>query len=343
MEWLEVTARPATGSAHPRPGSCSSSAACRRRRTPGVRTAAAPPRSSARTSSVARRAPSRFASSSTCCSRLRPDALPAKRRTHRDVVDVDLIDDQPERAEAGDALLGCADDEDVADGAVLQLPGVHLPRPRIGERLLFDREDAVEILVAVERVDPVIDGATGVLGHLVRARRRCRLTYSGRIACGACSPVDDTRAARIAMVPASGGAAGSAIRAASPSMRRITSACARAPSPMNSVGSTAQRFEQHLGQAHDRRSRLRVHLRTAPRTPPRARHRPRWPPVRAVPRNAHASASKPDTPISGFPSANASPCIVAMPMRSPVNEPGRSRPRRRRCRRAGYSRARAAT
>ena len=26
--------------------------------------------------------------------------------------------------------------------------------------------------------------------------------------------------------------------------------------------------------------------------------------------------------MSGFPAANASPCIVAMPIRSPVNEPG---------------------
>ncbi len=41
-----------------------------------------------------------------------------------------------------------------------------------------------------------------------------------------------------------------------------------------------------------------------------------------VSRKACASASNPETPISGFPAANASPCIVAMPMRSPVNDPG---------------------
>ena len=35
-----------------------------------------------------------------------------------------------------------------------------------------------------------------------------------------------------------------------------------------------------------------------------------------------ASASRPDTPIKGLPAANASPCIVAMPIRRPVNEPG---------------------
>ena len=35
-----------------------------------------------------------------------------------------------------------------------------------------------------------------------------------------------------------------------------------------------------------------------------------------------ASASSADTPTSGFPAANASPCIVAIPMRSPVNDPG---------------------
>ncbi len=33
-------------------------------------------------------------------------------------------------------------------------------------------------------------------------------------------------------------------------------------------------------------------------------------------------ASKADIPMSGFPSANASPCIAAIPIRRPVNDPG---------------------
>src|SRR5262245_51672419 len=61
------------------------------------------------------------------------DALTAKRRTDRHVVDMDLIHDQPEGAEPGNALFRRPDDEDVADRAILQLPGVHLLRPRIGE------------------------------------------------------------------------------------------------------------------------------------------------------------------------------------------------------------------
>ena len=75
-------------------------------------------------------------------------------------------------------------------------------------------------------------------------------------------------------------------------------------------------------------------LRRAPRTPRRATRRPTWrcgraghrldAPCRSThPRvNDPASASNAETPMSGFPAANASPCIVAMPMRSPVNDPG---------------------
>src|SRR5262245_65859056 len=93
------------------------------------------------------------------------DAQPAQRGTNRQVVDVDLVDDEPERAEPGYAMFRCADDENMADGAVLQLPRVHLLRPRIGERFLLDRKNAVEILVTTERIDPVPDGATGVIGQ----------------------------------------------------------------------------------------------------------------------------------------------------------------------------------
>ena len=128
-------------------------------------------------------------------------------------------------------------------------------------------------------------------------------------------------------MPASGGAAGAAIRAAVAQRAvRIRSACARAPSPMNSVGTTVAQPVEHAARACSRQARLdfapvhrkrRIHL-AAPRIHPGRDHAR---PVRlAAP--TRASASSPETPINGFPSANASPCIVAMPMRRPVNEPG---------------------
>ena len=42
----------------------------------------------------------------------------------------------------------------------------------------------------------------------------------------------------------------------------------------------------------------------------------------SVSRILNASASSVDTPIHGFPEAKARPFIVALPMRTPVNEPG---------------------
>ena len=46
------------------------------------------------------------------------------------------------------------------------------------------------------------------------------------------------------------------------------------------------------------------------------------PPCSPCARAMRASASNAETPISGLPAAIASPCIVAMPTRSPVNDPG---------------------
>src|SRR5206468_8363326 len=79
-----------------------------------------------------------------------PVTLAAMLRPQRDVVDVNLVEYQPERAEPGDRTLGRADQIDVADRAVLQLPGVHLARPGAGERFPLDVEDTVEIGLAFE-------------------------------------------------------------------------------------------------------------------------------------------------------------------------------------------------
>ena len=124
------------------------------------------------------------------------------------------------------------------------------------------------------------------------------------------------------MVPASGGAAGSAIepprQACGESCRRVARAI-----PDETVWNDRAGLEQHSGRLTTG-APLRVHPRTTPRTPRPARHRPRWPPVRAVPRERATMRQhiEPDTPTNGFPAAKASPCIVAMPMRRPVNEPG---------------------
>ena len=87
----------------------------------------------------------------------RTDASAAELRAHSDVVDVNLVEDKPERTEAGDRTLPGARHEDVADRAVLQLPRVHLARPGIGERLGLDLEHAVEIAVPLEPFDPVAE------------------------------------------------------------------------------------------------------------------------------------------------------------------------------------------
>ena len=144
--------------------------------------------------------------------------------------------------------------------------------------------------------------------------------YRGRIACGACSTVEDNSPARIAMVPANGGAAGSAIRAAPPSMRRIMSACARAPSPINSVERPRSDSSSTSGRLTTGAATSRPFSYNAANTSPR--HASTQVATRSCVPATRTSTSNPDTPINGFPSANASPCIVAIPMRRPVNEPG---------------------
>ena len=113
-------------------------------------------------------------------------------------------------------------------------------------------------------------------------------------------------------------------RAVAECPRESASRRCAAPSPMKSVGRPASRSQQ-LGRRLDRRRLdLAPILVRARRTPRRARHRPTWRHRGAGPARpaTNASASNADTPISGFSVANASPCIVAMPMRRPVNDPG---------------------
>src|SRR6185369_15601889 len=61
-------------------------------------------------------------------------------RTQRDVVDVNLIEHEPERAETGNGTIRRSNNVDMADGTVLQLPCVHLARPRTGERFTLHLE-----------------------------------------------------------------------------------------------------------------------------------------------------------------------------------------------------------
>src|SRR5258705_854629 len=84
-------------------------------------------------------------------------AVPASAilRPERDVVDVNLVEHEPECAKACNGALRRAHDVDVADRAVLQLPRVHLARPGARERFALHLEDAVEVALAVELIDPV--------------------------------------------------------------------------------------------------------------------------------------------------------------------------------------------
>src|SRR5258706_9662096 len=74
-------------------------------------------------------------------------------RPQREIVDVDLIEHQPEGAKPGHATVGRTDNVDVADGAILKLPGIHLARPGAGKRLTLDLEDALEIALPFEQLN----------------------------------------------------------------------------------------------------------------------------------------------------------------------------------------------
>ncbi len=121
------------------------------------------------------------------------------------------------------------------------------------------------------------------------------------------------------MVPANGGAGGSARRAPSPTMRRMVSASSRAPSPMKSVGRTRSASSKTSGRPTIGASTSRPSSYRAANTSPR--HASTHVATRTAPA-IRARASNPEIPTSGFPSANASHCIVAIPIRSPVNDPG---------------------
>src|SRR5258705_2193489 len=116
---------------------------------------------------------------------------PAILRPERDVVDVNLVEHEPECAKACNGALRGAHDVDVADPAVLQLPPVHLPRPWARERFALHLEDAVEVALAVELIDPVrgndVHFTCGAdpCGPWSRASSASdRRTSKGRIACG---------------------------------------------------------------------------------------------------------------------------------------------------------------
>ena len=128
----------------------------------------------------------------------------------------------------------------------------------------------------------------------------------------------------------------------------------RRASPPRAAATGASRPE---GQRRTRH-RVGVRRRRGRRTPRRAAHPSRRRSAAGLPAMAakvdRASASSAEMPTTGLSMAKASPCMVAMPMRSPVNEPGPDghgkqidvgqarRPRRRarvRARRAGARRA----
>ena len=186
-------------------------------------------------------------------------------------------------------------------------------------------------VVAVERLDPVarLIAGRGVARAISRPARRPDAAHTAdewRAAADDAPARSACAGERRQSAPASGGAIGVVKRAASPRIARISASNIAAPSPMKSVGRAAQPLEQQrLGGATVGGSISLPVLVAARRTPRLARRRPRSATSRLsrlARRPRDASASNAETPISGFPAANASPCIVAMPMRSPVNDPG---------------------
>ena len=97
--------------------------------------------------------------------------MPPELRQHRDVIDVNLVEHQPERAERRYRTVIRTHHVDVADVPVLQLPRVHLARPWIAERLRLDAQHAIEIGLTRERLDPERH-ATDVVWHHGRSRRQ---------------------------------------------------------------------------------------------------------------------------------------------------------------------------
>ena len=73
-----------------------------------------------------------------------------------------LRQEEPRGAIAGDGTVERANHEDSSDGRVIELGLVHLASPGTQERLGVDREDAVEIAGTVQQLD---DGERAGVGH----------------------------------------------------------------------------------------------------------------------------------------------------------------------------------
>src|SRR5437762_2491725 len=83
----------------------------------------------------------------------RRNPLPPPRRQDREIIDVQLVEDAPERAEPDDTSLGVARQEEERHAPVVELGEVHLARPRIAERGLLDAEDVLDFRRRREGLD----------------------------------------------------------------------------------------------------------------------------------------------------------------------------------------------
>src|SRR5437899_8565426 len=76
----------------------------------------------------------------------RGDAGAAELRQYGQIVDVQLVEHTPERAEPRHAAVFVLCDKTERDTLVLELREIHLTRPRIGERRFLDDENRVDLL-----------------------------------------------------------------------------------------------------------------------------------------------------------------------------------------------------
>ena len=293
-----------------------------------------------RTSSVARARAEARPFAQHVAQQRRADAAPAMRRRDRQVVDVQLVEHAPERAEADDLPRRVARDVAERDAVVLELREIHLARPRIGERRVLDRENRVEV---GRRASAARSTQLATI-HAAPHRARSRRPGVARTAAGPRRGIDRFAARRgLRDGQAADGAGERRRHRRSP---RATHAVAdhvaiqhravaddarpahvaRTRPPRQRRRRVADRGPHRARQALGAERRAPRARDTARRTP-RAGARPSTPPtsVRRAPRPraaSCASASSAETPATRRRRTNASPCIVAMPMRRPVNDPG---------------------
>ena len=87
------------------------------------------------------------------CHQRRCQPLPPEPGVDSDGVDVQFVVDEPAGAERRDPILRQSDDIDARNVGLAQLAFEHLPGPRVGEGIGFERRNSVEIGVIRDPLD----------------------------------------------------------------------------------------------------------------------------------------------------------------------------------------------